>query len=116
MKNIYASFLAMILLTACEREFRSDVRQAVNPGTTTTIDAVKLKPITADLQGNIYDENDQPAVGVNIKIGAKTATTNSEGYFRIEDAALDKSGSFITAEKAGYFRAYRSFCANTGTN
>jgi hypothetical protein len=73
-------------------------------------------PITATLQGNIVDENDQPAIGVLIKVGNKTATTNARGYFRISNAALDKSSSLVTAEKTGYFKAYRVFGASSGVN
>jgi hypothetical protein len=73
-------------------------------------------PITATLQGNIVDENGQPAAGVMVKVGTKTATTNARGYFRITNAALDKNASLVTAEKTGYFKAYRSFSATSGTN
>lgn len=73
-------------------------------------------PITATLQGNIVDENGQPAMGVAIKVGSKTATTNARGYFRIINAALDEEESMITAEKTGYFKAYRVFSATSGVN
>ncbi len=73
-------------------------------------------PINATLQGNIKDESGRPAMGVTIKAGTKTAITNSRGYFRIANAALDKSASLITAEKAGYFKAFRVFGATSGVN
>ena len=38
---------------------------------------------TATVQGNVFDENGQPAVGVMIKSGDETITTDSHGYFRI---------------------------------
>jgi hypothetical protein len=62
------------------------------------------------------DENGQPAIGVVIKIGDKIAATDASGYFRIANASFDKSDCLITAEKAGYFKAYRSFIATTGVN
>jgi hypothetical protein len=73
-------------------------------------------PITATVQGKVVDENSQPASGVSIKIGSKTATTDSRGYFRITNASLDKNASLVIAEKAGYFKALRSFQATTGAN
>ncbi len=73
-------------------------------------------PITAILQGNIVDENSQPAAGVTVAAGTKTAITNGSGYFRITDASLDKNTSLVTAEKAGYFKGYRVFAATSGTN
>jgi len=73
-------------------------------------------PVTTVLQGNIMDENDQPAAGVVVKAGNKATSTNAHGYFRITNAHLDKIASLITAEKAGYFTAYRSFQATSGAN
>lgn len=73
-------------------------------------------PITSTLQGNVLDENGQPAAGVKISSGSKITTTNSHGYFRIIDALLDKSASPVTAEQSGYFKAYRTFRATTGVN
>ena len=73
-------------------------------------------PIKATLQGNIVDENEQPAPGVSITVGSKTVMTNGSGYFRITDASLDKNTSLVIADKAGYFKAYRVFAATSGTN
>jgi hypothetical protein len=73
-------------------------------------------PISATIQGRVVDENDQPANGVLIKVGTKTATTDSRGYFRITKASLDKNASLVIAEKAGYFKAYRTFQATSGAN
>jgi len=73
-------------------------------------------PITAVLQGNVLDENGKPAMGVTIKTGTKVTTTNARGYFRIPAAPLDKKSSLVIAEKAGYYKAYRSFSATSGAN
>ena len=73
-------------------------------------------PINATLQGNIIDETGQPAAGVQIQAGAKTVTTDADGYFRIVNAALDKNAALVIAEKPGYFKALRSFTATSGAN
>lgn len=114
MRNLYASILAIAFLSACQREFSSDVYDATRGVSNSSI--VKSEPIKANLQGNIYDENGQPAENVLIKVGSKNISTDVNGYFRIADASLDKNASLVSAEKAGYLPAYRSFCANTGTN
>src|SRR4051794_18677166 len=62
-------------------------------------------PINSTIQGNVFDESGQPASGVTIQVGSKTATTDAKGYFRIKDASLDKKASLVTAAKAGYFKA-----------
>ncbi|HEX6849611.1 MAG TPA: hypothetical protein VF144_21640, partial [Chitinophagaceae bacterium] len=73
-------------------------------------------PITANLQGNVLDENGQPAANVVIKAGTETTVTDNKGYFRINNAPLDKNASLVTAEKTGYFIACRTFSATSGTN
>jgi hypothetical protein len=73
-------------------------------------------PIKSVLQGNVLNETGQPAAGVLVQVGNKTATTDQKGYFRITEAALDKKASVVTAIKPGYFKAYRTFSASSGTN
>jgi hypothetical protein len=73
-------------------------------------------PLKANLQGNILDENDQPAASVIVKVGSQIVVTDSKGYFRINNASLDENASLVRAEKAGYFTAFRSFSATSGTN
>jgi hypothetical protein len=109
MKRLFYPFLLIcvsVLSFNCQKELSFD-RGTVNNNS---------NPINATLQGNIKDENGRPAMGVIIKVGAKTATTDARGYFRINNAALDKNASLVTAEKAGYFKAFRSFGATSGIN
>lgn len=73
-------------------------------------------PVKANLQGNVLDENGQPAEGVSVKIGAKSTTTDVKGYFRINDAVMDGNASLLTLEKPGYYKAFRTFSATSGTN
>ena len=110
MKRVHIILLALISILAfnCQQEIKIDLN---NPGNPTA-----PAPITATLQGNIIDENDQPAMGVTVKVGSKSAITDAKGYFRIPGAALDKNLSLVTAEKSGYFTAYRTFSATSGVN
>ncbi|HEV8081652.1 MAG TPA: hypothetical protein VGP55_00520 [Chitinophagaceae bacterium] len=113
MKRLYfALTIALISITLinCQKELSST---NFGPGNT---DNNISAPITATLQGNIYDENEQPAAGVQIKVGTKTSVTNDHGYFRIRDAALDKNASLVIAENPGYFTGYRTFNATSGVN
>ena len=111
MKRIYHVLLVLsvaLISFKCQKELsRTNFGEQANN---------QSSPITATLQGNIIDENNQPAAGVIVSVGTKTATTNSHGYFRIVDALLDKNASLVTAEQAGYFKAYRTFNATAGVN
>jgi hypothetical protein len=113
MKRFYYSILLIcvsVITFNCQKEINYSL--AVLPGTGNN----NADPVTATLQGNIIDENDQPAADVTIRVGNKTATTDGRGYFRIIDAALDKNASLVVAEKAGYFKAFRTFSATSGAN
>jgi len=103
-------FLISVLSFNCNKEF-----SATNFDTTNTGSNLPA-PVIATLQGNILDENGQPATGVQIKAGSKITTTSAKGYFRIVDATLDRNASMVVAEKAGYFKAYRTFNATSGVN
>lgn len=107
MRNpVYMALAGLLLLFAsCQKE----ISFIAPPATGTS-------PITATVQGNIVDENGSPAPGVTIKVGSKTAITDAKGYFRIRNASLDKATSLVTAEKAGYFKAFRVFAASKAVN
>jgi len=68
------------------------------------------------LQGNVLDENGQPAARVLITTSDRGVITDANGYFRITNASFDKTNGLITAEKDGYFKAYRSFITTIGVN
>src|SRR5688572_24899167 len=96
-----ALIAVLIFFTQCQKEVKDpgSIDQGI-PGPA---------PVTVNLQGNVYNENNQPASGVKIKVGSKTAITNYQGFFRIPDAQLDKKSTVVTAEKNGYFKTYRVF-------
>ena len=103
--------LAALVLGSCQKQ----TDYPVTPGSGTT-QPILPSPVTATLQGNVFDETGQPASGATVKVGSVTVTTDSRGYFRITGAALDKNQSVVTASKAGYFKAYRTFAATSGAN
>ena len=113
MKRIYFTLITVLISITflnCQKEFSS-----TNFGTGSVANNL-ASPITATLQGNILDEDGQPAAGVQITVGTKTSITNDHGYFRVRDAALDKNASLVIAEKPGYFTGYRTFSATSGVN
>src|SRR5690242_5702259 len=66
--------LIAVLFYQCQREVSyigsSDPGQIALPN-----------PITAHLQGNVLDENGQPAPNVVIKVGTEITATDDNGYF-----------------------------------
>jgi hypothetical protein len=104
-----ALVLASFLFYQCQKEV--SYIGSSDPGA-----VVYPSPLKANLQGNVLDENGQPADNVIIKVGSATTMTDTRGYFRINNASLDKNASLVRAEKTGYFTAFRCFNATSGTN
>ena len=106
--RFFSLVFTSLLFLGCQRELSNVIETVPQPAT--------AAPIVATLQGNVTDENGQPAQGVEIKAGGKSIITDAKGYFRITDANLDKNTSMVTAEKQGYFKGIRSFNATSGVN
>lgn len=113
MRRIYSA-LSLLLISLLFFQCQREVSHIGGPDL--PIEIPTPDPITAALQGNVFDETGAPAAGVTVQVGSKTATTNANGYFRINEAALDKKSALVTATKAGYFKAYRTFGATSGAN
>ena len=105
------SLLILLVLFGCQREISFIGGVDTPRGEIATPD-----PVTAALQGNVFDETGAPAADVTVQAGSKTTLSDKNGYFRINDASLDKKTAVITATKAGYFKGYRTFAATSGAN
>jgi hypothetical protein len=115
MKRLYSVLILVffsVLAFHCQKEVSNGI-DTPDPNNNNPNVAV---PISATLQGNVFDENKLPAAGVTVKVGSKTTVTDVRGYFRIYDAALDKNASLVVAEKTGYLKAFRTFRATSGVN
>ncbi len=90
-----------------------------SPGNNTPTDNGQPSPnfsekITGAVYGFVTDENDNPVIGATMKSGSKTAQTDKDGYFEINDADVVKGAGVVTAELDGYFRGIRSWIAESG--
>lgn len=113
MKQLYAALLVLVSFGFFQCQRQLGFTGAPDPGAPLVVNA---DPVKASLQGNVTDENGLPSAGVLVTVGSRTVTTNALGYFRLNDASLDKNSSLVVAEKTGYFRSYRVFPATSGTN
>ncbi|MBI3134542.1 MAG: carboxypeptidase regulatory-like domain-containing protein [Bacteroidetes bacterium] len=64
--------------------------------------------VTADFQGRVVDEMNNPIANVTITAGNKTAQTDANGMFVIIDATVKEKLAYVEAEKPGYFSGSRS--------
>lgn len=72
--------------------------------------------ISRDFLGNVIDTNNNPIGGVTITIGNKTATTDNNGIFIINNADVKERFGYVKAEKPGYIHGSRAVVPSNGTN
>jgi len=110
MKGI-SRVIVLLLVSVFFYQCQKELSFSNNPNNNNTGPA---SPVEATIQGVITDENDDPVEGAVIKVGSKNAVTDADGFFRILRASLNNRDALVTAEKAGYFKAYRTFAATSG--
>lgn len=96
MKNYLILILALpLLFFGC----REDIDN-------TTIDTVYDPPVvivTANLSGQIVGGNRQGEAGVVVRVGDLSTTTDDNGYYQFLGASLNARGTYVTAQKEGFF-------------
>ncbi len=110
---IYSVCFLFLLMTSCKKSDLNNDNPSI-PGTPFEIPAAS--PVNGSVFGRIVDENEAAVAGASIACAGKTAITDANGFFSIEDAILDKYISTVTVMKPGYFKGYRSFSATADRN
>ncbi len=72
--------------------------------------------VSKNFTGQIIDENNNPVANVAITVANKTATTDVNGVFIINNATVREKFAFVTAKKAGYLDGSRSLVPTSGMN
>ena len=72
--------------------------------------------VSKNFSGQIIDESNNPVANVAITIANKTATTDVNGVFIINNATVHEKFAFVTATKAGYLDGSRSLVPTIGMN
>ncbi|MBB3124771.1 hypothetical protein FHS04_002298 [Mesoflavibacter sabulilitoris] len=72
--------------------------------------------IQRSFMGRIVNQSNLALDNVNITIGTKTAVTDSNGYFIINDVTVSERQAFILAEKPGFLNGMRSVVPTQGVN
>jgi hypothetical protein len=72
--------------------------------------------VTKSFTGQIVDESNNPLASVAITVGNKTANTDINGVFIINNATVHEKFAFIKAKKTGYLDGSRSLVPTNGMN
>ncbi len=68
------------------------------------------------VSGQVFDESNQPLVGVTVKAGSISTTTDANGVFSFNEATVLTRFGYITTSKQGYFPGSRTFLPTAGKN
>lgn len=71
---------------------------------------------TATLNGQVFDAYGTPLSKATVKLGSRQVTTDDSGYFRVDNAMLNRNNTIVFAEKQGFFKAIKTFNASQGEN
>jgi hypothetical protein len=107
--NLAALFVIIFsasFFISCQRELDSP---GTGGGTGTTGEKVN-----ASVRGTVIDDNNQPVAGATVTSGTSTTTTNNYGVFEFKNISLLKSNGSVKVEKAGFFKAIKSFVTTAG--
>lgn len=123
MKTLNANFklilgvivMLMMVLTSCNPNESVDMPE-VPEGASGNSQIDFGSNIQRDFMGRIVDQSSIPLDNVNITIGNKTAITDNNGMFVINDVSVKERLGFITAQKPGYLKGMRSVVPTSGTN
>lgn len=105
MKSIYyftIFILYIVLFQSCRKDFFRDFSSE----TWALEDLIKD---TANIQGYIFDLNNKPISGASIVSGDKTATSNEQGVFFIDNAVVSATNAVVKISKPGFFNCVKSF-------
>lgn len=103
MKTIfYLAGMVLVCLLSCRKHNDQPPTDAIDPDFPKEGVTVKTA-----LFGRVVNEKDEPLARVTIKAGNKTATTDENGIYSMEDVQLDVARGYILATKSGYFNGHK---------
>ena len=94
--NLWMGILVLMIVTSCrDNTFEGEKG-----------DKMFQEPevlVESSIKGRIVDENDQPLQDVLVNIKGENQFTDENGFFLYSDKEFNRNGTYITAEKNGYF-------------
>lgn len=102
-KQILIALFLTVIIIGCRRN------EVIHPDTLP-------EQFTATLTGRIFNANSTPLSNATVKLGSRTVATDDSGYFRFDNAILNRNNTVVSVEKPGYFKAVKTFNASREEN
>ncbi len=111
-RYLLATICLFSVLFSCKKDINQNPAQPNEP----TFNIPAPSPIAGRVTGIVVDENNTPVQNAEVVLSGATYMTDANGFFNIENASLDKYVSTVVVNKAGYFKAVRSWSATASRN
>ncbi|MCK7590341.1 carboxypeptidase-like regulatory domain-containing protein [Subsaxibacter sp. CAU 1640] len=117
MKKLFTIILCLaITLVSCDKDDSSSGNPEPQQHDPNTFSENFGSEIQRNFLGKVIDTDRNPIEGVTITIGTKTAMTDANGIFIINDATVNEHFGYVKASKPGYLHGSRSVVPSSGTN
>ncbi|MCK7590340.1 carboxypeptidase-like regulatory domain-containing protein [Subsaxibacter sp. CAU 1640] len=117
MKKLFTIILCLaITLVSCDKDDSSSGNPEPQQHDPNTFSENFGSEIQRNFLGKVIDTDRNPIEGVIITIGTKTAMTDANGIFIINDATVNEHFGYVKASKPGYLHGSRSVVPSAGTN
>lgn len=96
-KLFYLVLAALFTLMSCHKDDETFESKDVS-----TFTAEVVQEIQSTIVGYVYDENNQPVADASVLTYSTQTKTDENGLFIIDNAKMDKQGTYIKVYKDGY--------------
>lgn len=104
MKNLSLFVLLCLVLFSCRKNLDTELTNIIEPNPP----VIKID-VSAAVQGIVLDESGNPIAEAFISLGEDNTWSNEDGLFVFNNMTMNQSGTFIKAEKEGYFNGSTRF-------
>jgi len=109
-KTGFLAIMLLLIFSAC----RKDVDEVVNTTTTHTPPILEQWEqgetlVEGDVIGFVVDESQTPVANAIVRLGNLNTTTDDYGHFFFENITMNKEGTVVQIDKAGFFNGSRRF-------
>jgi hypothetical protein len=101
--RLFLQFIVLMFIFSCRKELHNG-----NNGPSTPEIITPDVTVNANIQGFIFDTDNQPVPGAVVKVGSKSAITDLHGLFMISNASISSKYAMVSIEKAGFFKLVKT--------
>lgn len=112
------SLVILMIFTSCRKDTEVvTVTETPDDPVITNIDdwQPRIENINGDLDGFIYDENQEPVQDASVNLNGQIVSTDERGHFEYTGVEMNSKGAYLKVEKEGYFLGSRRFFPRAAT-